>query len=194
MATKNQYDACKAIYDEELKRYTELTDKGKMYLGVCTFFVGGSALKLNEVFANSPWWAYWTYALALAAFAAAFVFIVISLGVYPYETAFDPQVDFIDTLGPAPPTDEDFFDDRIADVAVACTRNVEQNEIRARHLQRASYALLAGVVLGLAGVFMVFFHGDLKPAEKKDVQEGQRQEQRQGQRDGRREAEGRREG
>ncbi|MBI1901719.1 MAG: hypothetical protein HYS13_11495 [Planctomycetia bacterium] len=174
MATKIQYDVCRSAYDEELTRYGELTAKGKIFLGICTFFVGGSALKLNDVFADSPWWAYWTFALAFVSFAIAFLLIVLSLALYPYETMFDPD-EYVENLGPEPPDDEDFLDDRIADIAVACRRNVANNDRRAGHLDRALYAMFVGIVLGFASLFMIYLQRNPPPT---GTTHEQRQEQR----------------
>ncbi len=177
MADKTQYEVIKAAYDEELKRYSDLNDKGKFFLGICTFFIGGSALKLNDVFSGSCWCAYWSFALAFVLFTVSFLLVVSAMTLAPYETMFDPY-HYIDKLGPTPPSDEEFFDDRIADIAVAYRRNVEENDKRAKRLQRASYTMFVGIVLGFASLLMVYLHGDLQPVRQNDGQQQQGQRAR----------------
>ena len=56
----------------------------------------------------------------VAAMALSFLLSLWSAKVSEYEAPSDPQ-EIIEKFGDSPPTDEDFFDDRIIDFAVAYT-------------------------------------------------------------------------
>jgi hypothetical protein len=155
MATEIQYKVCKETYDEELKRYTELTEKGKTLLGICTFFIGGSAYKLDDVLRAGPGWSHWVFAVAIVLLGASFVMIVRSLGIYPYEAMFD-VAEYIESLGPAPPKDDEFLRQRIADISVANARNAAQNEKRVWFLEKGCYVLFAAILVGFVSMFLAF--------------------------------------
>jgi hypothetical protein len=55
----------------------------------------------------------------------------------------------VDSFGEQPPTDEEFLDDRLADLVVATNRNSIQNDKIARCLRVASYALMLAVLMQL---------------------------------------------
>jgi hypothetical protein len=63
-----------------------------------------------------------------------------------YEALNDPD-DIIDQFGSAPLSDEEFFDNRIADYAVATERNRLVNDKKAKWLQYATYCLGLGILM-----------------------------------------------
>ena len=155
MASQTQYDICKAVYDEELSRCKELVNRGKIFLGICSFFIGGAAYRLVESSMGMPGWISWLFLGAIVAFAVAFLLIVLALGIYSYEGMFDPE-EFVDGLGDEPVPDDEFLDDRIVDIAVACSRNTRQNDKRASLLKAALVAMFLGVMLGFTSLFFVY--------------------------------------
>jgi hypothetical protein len=142
MATEKQFQYFKSLYDEENAREEWLAQLAKTYLSLVTlysafvFFVAEARYrcKHTDLFAT------------VAAMALSFLLSLWSAKVSEYEAPSDPQ-EIIEEFGDSPPTDEDFFDERIIDFAVAYTRNSEVNDRKANQLTVAGYAILAGIVL-----------------------------------------------
>jgi hypothetical protein len=76
----------------------------------------------------------------------SFLLSLFATKVSNYEAVNEPQ-DIIEQFGDAPMSDEEFFDLRIADYAVACERNSQVNDKKAFQLVVAAYLLLAGIAL-----------------------------------------------
>lgn len=133
------------MYDEESAREKALTGKGQLYLTIGTFFVGGLAISLNEVFASAHTVAQLSFVGAFLLFSIALVLVIRALGVYDYEGVCDPEETLLSY--PSPPPDDEFFLDRVVDIAVASNLNSEVNDRRAGLLHKASWLLVAGVVV-----------------------------------------------
>lgn len=144
MATQEQFENFKYMYEEENERYKQLTDRGKIYISLITIYGafliftikdGGVAGNLITIFI-----------CATLAFVFAFILVLMALGMYGYETPMDP-IEYFEQLGDEPPTNEEFFDDRIIDLSVAYNRNVKTNDQRVRMLIFSNLLLLVGLVL-----------------------------------------------
>jgi len=145
MATEKQYQYFKSIYDEETAREEWLGQLAKTYLSLITLysaFVFFVAEKLKPDSTLSKL----VFCATVVAMVVSFLFSLWSSKVSEYEALNDPQ-EIIKKFGDSPPTDEDFFDDRIIDFAVAYQRNSEVNDRKADQLVVAGYAILAGIVL-----------------------------------------------
>jgi len=150
MATKEQYEFFQFLYQEEDRRYAELESRGRFYLSIVAIFLASLLFKVEEVRASAaalslPWWMVLAEALFLA---LTLLFVVIGALIRTYEGVTDPD-DVIGALGKAPPANEEFFDDRIADYAVATKRNAAVNDRTATYLQ------ISGVTLALAMAVLV---------------------------------------
>lgn len=150
MATKDQYEIFKSVYDEELNRCSALQTRSSLYLTVITFFLGAVAFKIDEAqkFMSQfgiPTTLYLCMGLALL---GALLCTVFGIRVRAYEGVFDP-VEVLESFVEEPPSDEDFFDDRIVDFAGATKCNVALNNKVANLLQWAAYFLVAAVSLQL---------------------------------------------
>ena len=148
MATENQYKFYRALYDEENGRYGLLEARAKLYLIILTFYLGALAFKLSDV---KVFFTEFGIPLSLAlsaglAFLCALLCCIYSILIREYEAITDPE-ELIASLGKQPPTDDDFFDDRIVDMAVATNRNSGQNDRAANALQVAGWLMAVGVVL-----------------------------------------------
>ena len=73
---------------------------------------------------------------------------ILVLNVSDYHVPNEP-LRIIEKLGesPHPPSDEEFFDERIADYTFACGHNTRVNDYKASMLRVAVYCLLLGVAL-----------------------------------------------
>lgn len=76
----------------------------------------------------------------------AFLLSILAIGIYRYEMINRPK-EIFETFGDDPPTNEEFFDDRIVDLTVACERNSSRNDRRAKLLFLASIFMLLGLFL-----------------------------------------------
>jgi hypothetical protein len=147
MATKEQCDFFRSLYEEEERRYGQLEARAKLYLSVIAIFLATITLKLPDVQASVkilqvP---FWPFLVEAALLAAALVFVVLGAFIREYEGIADPN-DVVDGFGDTPPSNETFFDDRIADYVVATTRNSKVNDRSARYLL-VSVSLLAAAML-----------------------------------------------
>ena len=101
-----------------------------------------------------PWW---LLLIVTAILTGSLVFIALAARIRVYEAIADPG-EIIESFGKAEPKNQDFFDDRIADLAVATKRNAGVNGKVARVLEYAGLcialamlALLIAVIIGLSG-------------------------------------------
>lgn len=146
MATEAQYKFFKELYDEENKRYSELDNKGKLFVTIITFYLGAIAFKFNDVahFTEQVSYAKWFYLIIAIVLVGALLCTMFAIRVRSFEGICDPE-EVIDKYGEVAPSDTDFLDDRIADLAVATNRNSNQNDRIAENLA------LALVLLFVAG-------------------------------------------
>lgn len=151
MATKEQWEIFRYVYEREESRYQNITDRGKVYLSLITLYVGAIAFKADFWFSQSlkdPW-STLLFALLLGLFLAALCATVAAMGIYSYEGITDPE-EVIAGFGDTTPDNEDFFDDRIIDVAVATNRNSKTNDRRASLLSISSLLMVIGIVVHIA--------------------------------------------
>jgi len=150
MATAKQYDIFKSLYDEEADRYTKLATRAQLYLSIITLYVAAFAFKFEdlrrfiEAFGASRYLAVSTAIVLVLALLAT----LMATQIRAYEGIADPE-EIIRRFGNAEPTDADFLDARIADLAVATNRNSAINDRVAHWLVAASWLLVGGVLLHL---------------------------------------------
>jgi len=146
MATPTQYQCFKDIYDREAKRCELLIDRGKLYLSVITIYVGLLGIASKEIIpkASASSLATILYVASLVGFVMALLLLICSTGIYTHFYPTDP-IKVIRGFGAEPPTDEDFFDKRIAEIASAFERFHQVNDQRAQLLKYASWFMVLGV-------------------------------------------------
>ena len=142
MASEIQYKVFKELFDEETRRYSDLDNKGKLYVTIITFYLGAIAFKLRDVaeFTNSVPYAKWFYLAIAAMLVIALLFAILGIRVRSFEGIFDPEK-IIASLGPVAPTDEEFLDDRIVDLAVSTNKNSRRNDKVASSLASALFCV-----------------------------------------------------
>jgi hypothetical protein len=148
MSTETQYKVFKELYEEEGKRYSELDGKAKLYITIITFYLGAIAFKFKDVMelTSSVTYTRWLYLAIGSVLIAALLCTVIAMRIRTFEGICNPE-EVIQRFGPTPPSDDDFRDDRITDLAVATNRNSSQNDAIARTLSLASlFILFAGII------------------------------------------------
>jgi len=159
MATETQYNFFKAVYDEENKRYTRLGNRATLYFSIISFFLGTIIFKFNDL---KPFLALFHVPMALylvigLLFGLSLIFTVFGIIVRRYEGICD-LTDIIRNMGVLAPTDADFLDDRIIDLAVATKRNKAQNGRVALLLRCSAYPILGAVCVQFL-VFIVALAG-----------------------------------
>ena len=149
MATEHQYKIFRELYDEENQRYSELDNKGKLYVTIITFYLGAIAFKFNDVthLTDSVHYAKWFYLVIACVLVAALLCTIFAIRVRSFEGICDPE-EVINHYDNAP-SDEEFFDDRIVDLAVATNRNSQQNDKIATNLSVASILIFAAAMIQL---------------------------------------------
>ena len=143
MATEKQYLFFKSVYDEETARQASLQDRAKYYLSIITVY-SAFILFVAEKLKPTTFTHKLVFVVAVGSMLAGFLFSLWSMKISAYETPSDPN-EIIDGFQTAPPTDDDFFDDRIIDYAVAYERNSAVNDSKADQLTLAGYCMLVGL-------------------------------------------------
>jgi hypothetical protein len=158
MATKNQYDCFRAIFDCEEARYDRLAQRATLYLSVNTLYLGLLAVAADKIIPqiNANPIAISVYLASFAAFVVSLTFLVLAMGIYKYVYPTDP-VTVVMGVNPDWPIDAVFFDDRIVELAAAFRTNHAVNERRASLLKRASFSMLVGIVLQAVVLSMLLF-------------------------------------
>lgn len=159
MATEMQYKVFRASYDEENVRYSLLENRAKFYLTIITFYLGAIAFKINDVtsFATQfriPITLYFIMALLLL---LALLLTIMATRIRSYEGVNDLE-NIIKSLASTVPSEEEFLDTCLIDLAVATNRNSLINNKVAAMLQWASYLLF----LAVASQLTVFLWALLK--------------------------------
>ena len=150
MASEQQYKVFRSLYDEELERYTALESRAKLYLTIITFYLGALVFKMEDMVKfvtvfHVPLGLYLVFSIVLL---LALLLTVLATRIRTYEGICDPE-EVIRSFGKTKPTDDDFLDQRVVDLACATNRNVAENNKVAGILQIASYLLFVAVFFQL---------------------------------------------
>jgi hypothetical protein len=159
MATEIQYRVFKEIYDDESERYSDLGTRSNLYLTLITFYLGVILLKFDDVskFINLFRVSMVLFLSIGALLVLALLFTALALGIREYEGICDPE-EVIQNFGKDRPSDEDFLDDRIVDLAVATNRNSKQNDRVAALLQWAARLIALAVLLQVLVFSIALLH------------------------------------
>jgi hypothetical protein len=158
MMTQRQYDFFRALYEEENTRFKDLVERGKIYLTVVAAYSGLFTFTADKM----PGATVGTvprvvFCLVAGFLVAALISIVRSLGIYSYEGLTDPEK-VVNQIGATPQSDDDFFDRRVVDLAVAHNRNEKQNDRRAKCLTVATWLMALGIVFHMFFVFLLLLN------------------------------------
>jgi hypothetical protein len=159
VATEIQYNSFKSLYDEEAARYTSLTTKAQLYFSIIAAYLGAIAFKFEDVENFSKAWGVpdSLFLVTGALLVLALLAVVVGISVREYEGVYDPEV-VISNFGAQPPTDEEFLDDRIVDLAVATKRNSVQNERTANWLKAAIILIFVAICFHFVIFAKAFLH------------------------------------
>jgi hypothetical protein len=145
VATEQQFAYFKSVYDEENARQALLQERAKNYLSLATFY-SAFVLFVVEKLRPETTTPKIVFVATVGSMLAAFLFSLWSVRVSEYEALNDPE-EIIHNFGTTPPEDQDFFDDRIVDYAVAYKRNSEVNDRKAFQLTLAGHLILVGIFM-----------------------------------------------
>jgi hypothetical protein len=148
MATEAQYEFFKFRYMEGIERYQALIARGQIFLSIVTLYIGVLSFKLSPA-GSAPVVALtelpspllkWLYCSILISLLISLLLVILALGIYKYHALVDP-IRIIEGYGPTPPTDQDFWDERIANFASVTHENIPRNNKRAKLLYAATIFL-----------------------------------------------------
>ncbi len=145
MASQTQYDYYMFLYEHERSRYIELVNRGKLFLSIITLYMGLLAVgadKTINVLENS-FIVLSIYFISVLLLIGSLIEVVLAIGIYSNEKPSNPET-MIQNLDKTP-TDDEFRDERIIDLAVATNRNSKNNDFRAERLKMSSFFLLLGI-------------------------------------------------
>lgn len=142
MASKDQYEFFKFLYEREERRYEHLEARARLYLAVITIFLAALLFKADEVRTSAGRFGITWNAVVIEAslLIAALLLVVLGAMIRTYEGVANGST-LIEGFEATPPSDQDFFDDRIVDFAAATERNGKVND-------RAAYCL------GISAIFL----------------------------------------
>jgi len=147
MASKDQYEFFRRLYEEEERTSLQLEGRAKVYLGIISAFLVTFFLKTDDAI-NSASKLKIPFPLLLVEalfFSAALAFVLFALRIREFEAVND-GVRIIEEATNDGPTDEQFFEDRIVDYAFASSRNRQINNETSSALARAAWLLIAGMI------------------------------------------------
>jgi len=147
MASKDQYEFFRRLYEEEERTSLQLEGRAKAYLGIISAFLVTIFLKTDDAI-NSASKLKIPFPLLLVEalfFSAALAFVLFALRIREFEAVND-GVRIIEEATNDGPTDEQFFEDRIVDYAFASSRNRQINNETSSALARAAWLLIAGMI------------------------------------------------
>jgi hypothetical protein len=151
MATPTQYQIFRAEYDEESQRASGLESRANLYLTIIAAYLGAIGFKVEDIVKfRVPITPYLVMASILV---LALLCTIWAMRIRTYEGVFDPTKE-IESFEKTKPTDPDFLDKRLVDLAVATGRNSKQNGRVANALQCAGFLLFLAIAIQLA-VFVV---------------------------------------
>jgi hypothetical protein len=156
MATKEQYDFFRFLHEDEERTYQALEARSRFYFAVISLFLASLLFKATEAQTSAAVLGLpaWVLSLVASVLAASLVLVVLAARIRTYEGIADPE-QIIAAFRKTAPTDTDFFDDRIADLAVATNRNATVNDRVAALLFYAGACLAFGMLVLLSS--LVFF-------------------------------------
>ena len=146
MFTKDQYEIFKYVYEKEEKRFSELINRGKIYLSIITIYLAVFTIKIEDIKITVDDNCLSTFFATLTGvfFIIALLSVVFSLGILKYEGICNIKRELLNFPKSGKP-DQEVFEDRLADFAVSNDRNIKLNNQRATFLKIASYLIVAGV-------------------------------------------------
>lgn len=158
MATKEQWEIFKYLFESEQERKQKLSNIGKVYVSLSMLYVGALGMKVEFWYKELPKDTLLVvlFLLVLITFLVALCLTVFALGIYKYEYLNDPE-ELIKKFGNHAPSNEEFFDDRIVDLAVATNRNKNQNDKRSIFLKYSMYTMVGGVLLHIVLLVSVLY-------------------------------------
>jgi hypothetical protein len=143
MATEKQVSAFESVYKEELERTKSLRDNARTYLSTSSIY-SAFVIFVNDKHGPSYIYELIILAVSVTCMITSFLLSLTVINISQYERALDPS-DMLSKIDDTS-SDSDFFDDRIADYAVAYSRNRKVNDQKARRLALAGGTMLTGMI------------------------------------------------
>jgi len=158
MATKDQFEFFNERYTEEIGRSKELLDKSKIYFSVVTIITSilfTNLTSFQELIGKVPETKNALVAILGISFIIIFI-LFISIRVKNYYLPINTD-NYLDSLPDDPESDEDFFDNRIAEIIVAIDENQRINNSKACWLKYAEYGILTLTLIIVVTTFLIIY-------------------------------------
>lgn len=147
MATENQFEFFRSLYEAENKRAALMQGHARDNLALATLYSAFLVFVVQNTASNSPPMTTVgkvLVSLCVGAMMLSFLLSLLATRVANFEIPTNPNA-ILDSFGREPPSDSEFFDDRIADYVVAYERCFPINERKGKLLLIARYFLLFGI-------------------------------------------------
>jgi hypothetical protein len=148
MASKDQCAFFEKLYNEECTREATLNGYSSGLVSLITLFSGVvlfAAEHSDKVKLTSPINKY-TFFGTICSMTVGFLLAIFARQLVRYEALTDPD-SVIAQFGDSPMSDEEFFDNRIADYQAAINANVSVNDTKANRLVASTYCLGLSILL-----------------------------------------------
>jgi hypothetical protein len=124
--------------------------------GLATLYSAFILFVVEKQAADIAWLGKLLFCSAILFMLGSFLLSLMATQIAAFQIPNEPT-DIIEGFGDDPPTDEEFFDDRIIEYALACETNSSVNDRKADMLQYARYLLLGGIAMH-ASYFVARIH------------------------------------
>jgi len=146
VASKEQLEFFRNIYEREHARYVELINRGKLFLSIITLYFGAIALAAEKTLdvLNASRAALGAYLAGAAFLSIAMALVIGAIGIYKYAYPNDPKR-IIESGDLKLLSEEEFREQRLFEYAVAADMDHKVNEKRSALLRYASFGLFGGI-------------------------------------------------
>ena len=156
--TKEQCDFFRGLFEAEERLSNQLEGRAKVYLGVISAILAAILLKADEArkaadMLHIPWLLLLMESLAMT---LALLIVLLALRFRDYQAVSD-GLELVERDSTHWPTNEKFYEERVADYAEASTENRRINMETARLLAAASWLMSSGILVVLVMVVVAIW-------------------------------------
>jgi hypothetical protein len=148
---------CKYLYEEEKERKNSLHAAVKTYITLLTFILGiglglglikGLPIDKSIIVSNNNFINIWLiifFSISICCFFISLIFTILVLKIWRFERPADPRSISLKSIFME--NENEVISDIIADYIIACEKNYNINESKAKLLSRGLFFLITGFIL-----------------------------------------------
>lgn len=158
MATQQQFEYFKFKYKEEDERNEFLIKRSELYMSLPALIFTGLIFELSDIkcYCSGSCLTTILFCSLLVSLVITIVFILLAIRLRDYQQDLDVG-EYVEELGNSAPTDEEFFNNRIAMFIVATKNNFAINNAKAANLKKSTYFLMIDFFLMSLFIITIIF-------------------------------------